>query len=132
MALYAYTSGEPGDLSFNQGEVMQVVKKDGDWWTGIVGDRSGIFPANYVKKMETQVDILSLTIKQDFMFKMSVWQSHVGEYLSFVLVVTPCLQLTSPHRHHPWAQLMVHLPHRHHSCGQLMVHLPIDTIRGHN
>lgn len=25
-----------------------VVKKDGDWWTGVIGSRSGIFPANYV------------------------------------------------------------------------------------
>lgn len=25
-----------------------VVKKDGDWWTGVIGNRTGIFPANYV------------------------------------------------------------------------------------
>ncbi len=53
VALYSYSSNEQGDLSFNQGEYINVVKRDGDWWTGTVGDRSGIFPANYVKKIES-------------------------------------------------------------------------------
>nr|XP_031841629.1 intersectin-1 isoform X3 [Nomia melanderi] len=53
MALYAYTSTEPGDLTFNQGEVILVTKKEGDWWTGSIGgDRNGIFPANYVEKCD--------------------------------------------------------------------------------
>ncbi|XP_052810185.1 intersectin-1-like isoform X6 [Mya arenaria] len=50
--LFAYQSGEPEDLVFGQGEVITVTKKDGDWWTGHIGDRSGIFPANYVKAYE--------------------------------------------------------------------------------
>ncbi|XP_076663199.1 dynamin associated protein 160 isoform X5 [Andrena cerasifolii] len=52
MALYPYVSGENGDLTFNQGEVILVTKKEGDWWTGSVGDRNGIFPANYVEKCD--------------------------------------------------------------------------------
>lgn len=55
VALYAYSSSEPGDLIFNQGDVIHVSKKDGDWWTGEHNNQSGIFPGNYVKKMETQV-----------------------------------------------------------------------------
>jgi uncharacterized protein YqfA (UPF0365 family) len=31
------------------GEEVIVVKKDGDWWTGVIGSRTGIFPANYVQ-----------------------------------------------------------------------------------
>lgn len=27
-----------------------VVKKDGDWWTGVIGERTGIFPSNYVQE----------------------------------------------------------------------------------
>ena len=53
VALYTYSSSEQGDLSFNQGEYITITKKDGDWWTGTIGDRTGIFPANYVKKVDT-------------------------------------------------------------------------------
>jgi len=47
---------EPGDLNMNQDEVVLVTKKDGDWWTGIIGDRSGIFPSNYVEYLDPQVN----------------------------------------------------------------------------
>lgn len=29
-----------------------MVSKENDWWTGVIGDRTGIFPANYVQKDE--------------------------------------------------------------------------------
>ncbi|CAI9736024.1 intersectin-1 isoform X2 [Octopus vulgaris] len=54
VAMYNYVSDEPCDLTFNQGDVITVMAMEGDWWTGNIGDRSGIFPANYVKKMEVQ------------------------------------------------------------------------------
>ncbi|KYQ52515.1 Intersectin-2 [Trachymyrmex zeteki] len=50
VALYRYDSTETGDLSFNQGEVVLVTKKEGEWWTGCIGNKSGIFPSNYVEK----------------------------------------------------------------------------------
>ncbi|CAG2198569.1 ITSN [Mytilus edulis] len=52
VAVYSYQSSEPGDLHFNQNDVVMVTKMDGDWWTGSMGDRTGIFPHNYVKKMD--------------------------------------------------------------------------------
>lgn len=52
ISLYQYASNEAGDLNFNHGEIMLVTKKDGDWWTGVIGDRTGIFPSNYVEKYE--------------------------------------------------------------------------------
>ena len=55
VALYPYQSMETGDLSFQQGEVILVGKKEGDWWTGTIGDRQGIFPSNYVQKAQTEV-----------------------------------------------------------------------------
>lgn len=58
--MYSYTSSEPGDLTFNQGQLIQVTKKDGDWWTGSIGERSGIFPANYVKAAEQQVSGITI------------------------------------------------------------------------
>ncbi|XP_066975772.1 intersectin-1-like isoform X18 [Macrobrachium rosenbergii] len=53
-ALYPYLSGEPGDLTFNAGDVILVVKKEGDWWTGIINQNVGIFPSNYVEIMQDQ------------------------------------------------------------------------------
>lgn len=52
IANYPYQSIEQGDLSFNAGDVLVVLKKDGDWWTGKLGDNVGIFPSNYVQKFE--------------------------------------------------------------------------------
>ncbi|XP_077977214.1 intersectin-1-like isoform X2 [Glandiceps talaboti] len=52
IAAYPYTSSEPGDLTFSVNEIIQVSKKEGNWWTGSIGDRSGVFPDNYVKKLE--------------------------------------------------------------------------------
>lgn len=52
VACYPYESTEPDDLTFNVGEMILVTKKDGDWWVGAIGSRSGIFPANYVQKAE--------------------------------------------------------------------------------
>lgn len=52
IAAYPYDSTEPGDLSFQAGEMVIVTKKEGDWWTGTIGDRTGMFPCNYVTKTE--------------------------------------------------------------------------------
>uniref|UniRef100_A0A670ID68 Intersectin 2 n=1 Tax=Podarcis muralis TaxID=64176 RepID=A0A670ID68_PODMU len=49
IALYSYTSSEPGDLTFTEGEEILVTQKDGEWWTGSIGDKTGIFPSNYVR-----------------------------------------------------------------------------------
>ena len=52
IAIYTYTSDEMGDLTFSEGDIISVVKPDGDWWTGSIGQRSGIFPGNFVKKYD--------------------------------------------------------------------------------
>ncbi|KAJ8922264.1 hypothetical protein NQ315_004202 [Exocentrus adspersus] len=49
---YPYQSQEQGDLTFNAGEVIAVYKKEGDWWTGKIGNTVGIFPSNYVQKVD--------------------------------------------------------------------------------
>lgn len=56
VAVYPYESTEPGDLSFTAGELITVVKKEGDWWTGVIGSRTGVFPSNYVQKAELQFE----------------------------------------------------------------------------
>lgn len=54
VALYPYSSVEPGDLTFNEGEEILVTQKDGEWWTGSIGERTGIFPSNYVKPKDQE------------------------------------------------------------------------------
>lgn len=55
MALYTYESPESGDLTFREGDVILVGKKEGEWWNGSIGDRKGVFPSNYVKPKEADV-----------------------------------------------------------------------------
>lgn len=55
MALYTYESPEPGDLTFREGDVILVSRREGEWWKGSQGDRMGLFPGNYVKPKETDV-----------------------------------------------------------------------------
>ncbi|KAM9726715.1 LOW QUALITY PROTEIN: intersectin-1 [Menidia menidia] len=53
VAMYTYESSEQGDLSFQQGDVVVVTRKEGDWWTGMVGGKTGVFPSNYVKPRDS-------------------------------------------------------------------------------
>lgn len=54
IALYSYSSVEPGDLTFTEGEELLVTQKDGEWWTGSIGERTGIFPSNYVRPKDQE------------------------------------------------------------------------------
>ncbi|KUJ12441.1 DUF500-domain-containing protein [Mollisia scopiformis] len=52
VALFTFDADQPGDLGFKKGDIITVTKKTestNDWWTGIIGTRTGIFPANYVE-----------------------------------------------------------------------------------
>lgn len=40
---------------YEAGETILVINKDGEWWIGIIGDRNGIFPSNYVQIAPNQV-----------------------------------------------------------------------------
>lgn len=62
VALYTYESPEPGDLTFTEGDTILVSEREGEWWRGSIGDRSGVFPSNYVKPKEADV-ILFLYLK---------------------------------------------------------------------
>uniref|UniRef100_A0A3Q1K321 Intersectin 1 (SH3 domain protein) n=1 Tax=Anabas testudineus TaxID=64144 RepID=A0A3Q1K321_ANATE len=55
VAMYTYESNEQGDLSFQQGDIVMVTRKEGDWWTGMVGNKTGVFPSNYVKLRDSSL-----------------------------------------------------------------------------
>lgn len=63
IAMYTYESSEQGDLSFQQGDIVTVTRKEGDWWTGVVGTKTGVFPSNYVKPRDSSSESLSLSGK---------------------------------------------------------------------
>ena len=44
MAMFPYSSTELGDLTFKQGDVITLVKAEGEWWTGMLDGKTGIFP----------------------------------------------------------------------------------------
>ncbi|XP_078144909.1 intersectin-1 [Centroberyx gerrardi] len=58
LAMYTYESSEQGDLSFQQGDVVVVTRKEGDWWTGVVAGKTGVFPSNYVKPRDSASECL--------------------------------------------------------------------------
>lgn len=66
IALYPYNSAEPDDLCFDQNDVIKVIKKDSEWWTGILNGKTRVFPSNYVQKVEYQVIVSSNNQVDDF------------------------------------------------------------------
>ncbi|XP_040015871.2 intersectin-2a isoform X5 [Gasterosteus aculeatus] len=59
VALYTYESPEVGDLTFVEGDVVMVTEREGEWWRGCIGDQTGVFPSNYVRPVEPEVQIVS-------------------------------------------------------------------------
>ncbi|KAM6912976.1 mitogen-activated protein kinase kinase kinase 9 [Xenentodon cancila] len=55
-AVFDYEASADDELSLRRGDLVEVLSKDslvsGDegWWTGMIEDRVGIFPSNYVSK----------------------------------------------------------------------------------
>lgn len=45
---------DPNDLSFHAGDIIEIVTETNpDWWTGKIGGRQGLFPSNYVEKLDS-------------------------------------------------------------------------------
>ncbi|XP_049819968.1 intersectin-1 isoform X3 [Aethina tumida] len=78
IANYPYQSQEQGDLTFNAGDVIGVIKKEGDWWTGKIGTTIGIFPSNYVQK----VDVIVKSKKPEIAQVIAPYQATSTEQLS--------------------------------------------------
>merc|ERR1711862_620510 len=49
-ALYPYDPVEPDELRLQEGDVIEILEQDGDWWKGLLNGQEGLFPANYVEK----------------------------------------------------------------------------------
>ncbi|KAG2058568.1 SH3-domain-containing protein [Suillus hirtellus] len=55
-AIWDWTSEDPNDLSFNAGDIIEIVKEtNADWWTGrSKTGKQGLFPATYVEKLASR------------------------------------------------------------------------------
>jgi len=51
-ALYNYTAQENDELTLRKGDVVTIIKEHPDWWEGELNGKVGVFPANYVQKIE--------------------------------------------------------------------------------
>ncbi|KAG1835142.1 SH3-domain-containing protein [Suillus variegatus] len=72
-AIWAYNEdgGEPNDLSFATGEVIEVVlEKNEDWWLGRARGREALFPSNHVESVDAstipQADAVATTAKKPY------------------------------------------------------------------
>ncbi|KAF9924761.1 hypothetical protein FBU30_005311 [Linnemannia zychae] len=52
-AMYDFHSEDPTNLTFLRGDVIQVLAQlDSGWWAGLIDDRQGWFPSNYVEILD--------------------------------------------------------------------------------
>uniref|UniRef100_A0A673BVD7 Mitogen-activated protein kinase kinase kinase n=1 Tax=Sphaeramia orbicularis TaxID=375764 RepID=A0A673BVD7_9TELE len=70
-AVFDYEATADDELSLRRGDLVEVLSKDslvsGDegWWTGMIADRVGIFPSNYVSKGKVlEIDFSELTLEE--------------------------------------------------------------------
>lgn len=50
VAIYSYMQDKDDELTFDEGAVIYVVKKNDDgWWEGVMDGHTGLFPGNYVE-----------------------------------------------------------------------------------
>lgn len=48
-AIFNFKSQEKTDLSFNKGDVIKILEREGEWWKGEFEGNTGLFPSNYVR-----------------------------------------------------------------------------------
>lgn len=52
-ALFDFTPSEPGELAFRKSDIIAVLDSVyKDWWRGSLRGQTGIFPLNYVEKLQ--------------------------------------------------------------------------------
>ncbi|KII71602.1 Unconventional myosin-Ie [Thelohanellus kitauei] len=52
-AIFDYNANDDDELTFHTGDIIEVLHEDtSGWWEGKLNNKTGIFPYNYVKKIE--------------------------------------------------------------------------------
>jgi len=51
VAIYDYNADKEDELTFQEGQIIYVLKKNDDgWWEGVMEGITGLFPGNYVEQ----------------------------------------------------------------------------------
>lgn len=57
VAIYDYTKDKDDELSFKEGAIIYVIKKNDDgWFEGVCNRVTGLFPGNYVESIMHYTD----------------------------------------------------------------------------
>lgn len=57
VAIYDYTRDKEDELSFQEGAIIYVIKKNDDgWYEGVMNGTTGLFPGNYVESIMHYAD----------------------------------------------------------------------------
>lgn len=57
VAIYDYTADKEDELSFQEGAIIYVIKKNEDgWFEGVMNSTTGLFPGNYVESIMHYAD----------------------------------------------------------------------------
>ncbi|XP_062853818.1 abl interactor 2b isoform X3 [Trichomycterus rosablanca] len=57
VAIYDYARDKDDELSFQEGAIIYVIKKNDDgWYEGVMNDTTGLFPGNYVESIMHYAD----------------------------------------------------------------------------
>ncbi|XP_028661970.1 abl interactor 2 isoform X13 [Erpetoichthys calabaricus] len=57
VAIYDYTKDKEDELSFQEGAIIYVIKKNDDgWYEGVMNSTTGLFPGNYVESIMHYAD----------------------------------------------------------------------------
>jgi len=49
--LYQFNASSPQELSFNPGDVLNLISTEGQWWTAELNGKRGLVPFNYVERI---------------------------------------------------------------------------------
>lgn len=57
VAIYDYARDKEDELSFQEGAIIYVIKKNDDgWYEGVMNGTTGLFPGNYVESIMHYAD----------------------------------------------------------------------------
>ncbi|EMR09234.1 hypothetical protein PNEG_02569 [Pneumocystis murina B123] len=83
-ALFDFHASEPGELSFQRGDIITVLEvTHKDWWYGSLNGKMGIFPNNYVEKLqEPTPDELRMEIENEI--KVLSYEENIEKLLEIL------------------------------------------------
>lgn len=62
---YDYSANESDELTIKKGDIIRdVIKKSGGWWDGVLNEKRGLFPDNFVRLMDKES--VPFKTKKDF------------------------------------------------------------------